>query len=112
MHTYPVDERLIFDVEQGRSCQAIVPLPPDGSLSAGDAVLFAHSVSRPGQPPSYVKGGDSIAVSLTGVTDLGTADPLTGRALVQLTWKPLGREGSPDVTTGRSGKPRRSRGDV
>lgn len=104
MHIYPVNEQRIAEVERGRSCEAVVPLPSDGTLAAGDAVLFALSVSRPGQPPSYIKGGDSIVVSLTGVTDLGVTDPDTGRALVQLSWEPLGREN----LHGRAGKARRS----
>jgi hypothetical protein len=112
MHTYPVDERRIAEVEQGRSCVAVVPLPSVGTLLVGDAVLFALSASRPGQQPGYVQRGDSIAVSLTGVTDLGATDPTTGRALVQLSWEPLGREGPSVMTTGRAGKPRRSRGDI
>jgi hypothetical protein len=88
-HTYPSDERQISDVERGRSCEAVIPLPPGGSLLAGDTVLFALSVFRPGQPPSYVKGGDSVLVSLTGVTALEATDPTTGQALVRIAWEPL-----------------------
>lgn len=110
MHIYPADERRIAEVEQGRRCEAVVPLPLEGTLLTGDTVLFALSVSRPGQPPGYVKGGDSVLVSLTGVTDLGATDPVTGRALVQLSWKPLGQEGPADITAGRAGKSRRSCG--
>lgn len=91
MHTYPADERRICEVERGRICDAVVPLPPGGSLLVGDPVLFALSTSRSGQPPNYVKGGDSVLVSLTGVTDLGATDPDTGQPLVRLAWEPLGQ---------------------
>lgn len=112
MYIFPVDERRIADVEQGRCCVAVVPVPSDGTPLAGDAVLFALSASRPGQQPEYVPRGDSIVVSLTGVMDLGTTDPATGRALVQLSWEPLGRAGPSETKAGRAGKPRRPRYDV
>jgi hypothetical protein len=96
MNTYPADEQRISDVERGRSCAAVVPLPPDASLAAGDTILFALSQSRSGQQPAYVKGGDSVLVQLTGVADLGTKDPITGQALFQLSWEPLGQR-APDV---------------
>ena len=79
MNTYPADEQRISDVERGRSCGAVVPFPPGGSLAAGDTVLFALSQSRAGRPPCYVMGGDSVLVLLTGVTDLGANDPITGQ---------------------------------
>jgi hypothetical protein len=104
----PADERRISEVERGRSCEAVVPLPPGQSLGAGDAVLFALSASRAGQPPCYVKGGDSVLVSLTDVTDLGATDPVTGQALVRLRWEPLGQGGPPVATAGRAAKSRRS----
>jgi hypothetical protein len=91
MNTYPADEQTISDVECGRCCRAVVLLPAGTTLAVGDAVLFAHSHARAGQQPAYVKGGDSILVCLAEVTDLGRIDPATGQALVQLTWKPLGR---------------------
>ncbi|WP_422929636.1 hypothetical protein [Singulisphaera sp. PoT] len=108
MHIYPVDERRISEIERGRSCEAVVPLPSGGSLLIGDTVLFALSSSRSGLDPTYVKGGDSIVVSITGVTDLGAIDPATGRALIQLTWKPLGQEESSASTLGRARKPNRT----
>ena len=95
MHTYPADERRISEVERGRSCEAVVPLPPGGSLEVGETVLFALSRSRAGQPASYVNGGDSVLVSVTGVTDLGATDPATGQALVRLVWEPLGQQAPP-----------------
>ena len=108
MHTYPVDERIIAEVERGRSYEAVVPLPPGGSLLAGDPVLFALSVSRPGQLPCYVKGGDSVLVLLTGVTDLGAIDPATGQPLVRIAWEPLGQDVPPVTDPGRGVKSRRS----
>jgi hypothetical protein len=108
MNTYPADEQRIWDVERGRSCGAVVPLPPGGSLAAGDTILFALSESRAGQQPSYVKGGDSVVVLLTGVTDLGAIDPITGQALIQLSWEPLGQHGPPVTVTKRAVKSRRS----
>lgn len=112
MHTYLADERRIAEVERGRSCMAVVPLPPAGTLAAGDAVLFALATSRPGQEPEQVQGGDSIVVRLTEVTDLGTTDPATGRALVQLSWLPLGSPGPSGTKAGRAEKPRRPRDDA
>lgn len=98
LNCYPADEQRILEIERGRSCGAVVALPVGRSLAAGDSVLFALSRSRPGQQPSYVKGGDSVLVSLNEVTDLGVTDPLTGQALVQLSWEPLGQvKKSPDT---------------
>jgi hypothetical protein len=98
MNIYPAGEERISEVERGRSCKAIVPLPSGKSLSIGDAVLFALSSSRAGQEPCYVERGDSVLVVLTDVIDLRTADPASGQSLVQLTWNPLGQIGSKDTT--------------
>jgi hypothetical protein len=95
MNIYPTDERRIREVERSRSCQAVVPLPPGGALAAGDVLLFALARSSAGQEPDYLMGGDSVRVLLTGVTDLDEADPVTGLALVQLSWEPLGLDGPP-----------------
>jgi hypothetical protein len=95
MNIYPTDERRIREVERSRSCQAVVPLPPGGALAAGDVLLFALARSSAGQEPDYLMGGDSVRVLLTGVTDLDEADPVTGQALFQLTWEPLGQDGPP-----------------
>lgn len=110
MNTYPADEQRISEVERGRSCEAVVPLPPGGSLSAGDSVLFALSQSRGGQQPSYVKGGDSVLVSLTSVADLDETDPATGHALFHLRWEPLGQEKPTANATKRIVKARRTPG--
>jgi hypothetical protein len=104
MNIYPADERRIQEIEQSRSCQAVVPMPPGRALAAGDALLFALALSPPGQEPNYFKGGDSVRVLLTGVTDLDEADPVTGQALFQLTWEPLGQDGPPASMAQRSVK--------
>jgi hypothetical protein len=95
---HPADEQRISEIERGLSCEAVVPLPPGGSLTAGDPLLFALSHSRAGQQPSYVKGGDSVQVSLTGVVDTGRVDPATGQALVRITWGPPGHSSTPAPT--------------
>ena len=104
MNSYPADEGRIRDIERGRSCGAIVPTPADGSLAVGDSVVFALAYTRAGQEPYYAKGGDSVRVLLTGVSDLGEVDPVTGRALLQLTWEPLGHAGPPEHLSGRAVK--------
>ncbi len=91
MNTYPAGEQMISEVERGRCSEAVVPLLPGESLSVGDTVLFALSQSRAGLEPSYVKGGDSVLVTLTHVADLGKRDPATDQALLQLRWNPLGQ---------------------
>ena len=108
MITFPADERRLSEIERGRSSEAIVPMPSDGPLVVGDIVLFALTQSRAGQEPSYVKGGDSVQVSITGITDLGTIDPANGQMLVRLTWVPLG----PSATAVAASTPkiRQSRG--
>ncbi len=112
MHTYPANEQRISEVERGRSCEAVVSQPPGESLVVGQTVLFALSQARAGQPPAYVKGGDSVLVSLTGVTDLGEVDSITGQALVRLVWEPLGQPGPANPPTGRGAKSRPSRDKV
>ena len=108
MHTYPADESRISEVERGRSCEAVVPQPLGGSVTVGDVVLFALSRSRGGRPPAYVMGGDSVLVSVTGVTDLGATDPVTGQALVRLAWEPLGQPSTPIIPPSRALKARRA----
>jgi hypothetical protein len=110
MNIYPADEQRISDVERGRICEAVVPAPAAGSLSAGDTVLFALSHSRAGQPPSYVNGGDSVLVSLINVAALGESDPSTGQALFHLRWEPLGQTQPADTSAKRGAKSRRSPG--
>jgi len=102
MKIYPADEQRISEVERGRSCEAVLPASPDESPSIGDAILFAHSQSRAGREPSYVKGGDSVLVALTDVADLGETDPATGQALFRVSWKRLGQDAPLD--TPRLGK--------
>jgi hypothetical protein len=105
MNVYPADEQRIAEVERGRSCRAIVPLPDGETIAAGDTVRFALSRARPGQPPVYVQGGDSVLVCLTDVTDLGRLDPASGQALVELTWKPPGQGNTPAPVAGRAVRP-------
>jgi hypothetical protein len=105
MNSYPADERRIAEVERGLACRAVVPIPPGESLAVGDAILFALAQSAPGQEPEYVKGGDCVRVVLTDVIDLEETDPVTGRALFQLSWEPLG-QGEPYVAATR--RPARS----
>jgi hypothetical protein len=106
MNIYPADEQRLSDIERGRSCGAVVPLPPGGSLAAGDSILFALVQSRTGQQACYVKGGDSVLVSLTGVTDLGAKDSITGQSLFQLSWEPLGQNTLPVTVAKRAAKSR------
>jgi hypothetical protein len=111
MNTYPADERRIWEVERGKSCGAVVPLPAGVTLAVGDSIVFALTYSHPGQGPRYVKGGDSVRVRLTGVTDLGVIDPATGEALVQLAWGPPGQDALEVGEVGgveKSGRPRRT----
>jgi hypothetical protein len=110
MNSYPADEQRIWEVERGRSCEAVVALPPDGLLAVGDSILFALASSEPSEEPRYIKGGDSVRVLLTVVTDLGEADPVTGRALFRLAWEPLGRIVDPPAGSGRASRSRGSRG--
>jgi len=95
--TFPADEQRISEVERGRSCEAILPLPPGKSLAVGDSILFALSHSPAGQQPTFIKGGDSVLVSLTDVTDLDKTDPTSGQALFRVIWKPLSLGASLDV---------------
>jgi hypothetical protein len=101
MNIYPADEQRISEVERGRSCNAILPLPPGKLLSAGDTILFALAQGNSGHEPSYVKGGDSVLVSLTDVIELDRADPITGQPLFQLTWKPLGQFSTEVISSSR-----------
>jgi hypothetical protein len=106
MNTYPVNEHRIWEVERGRSFSAILPLGGGSALSAGDSILFALSISHGNQEPCYVKGGDSVRVKLTDVIDLEEKDPATGEALFQMTWEPLGQDGSTSTTAKRGARSR------
>lgn len=111
MITFPADEQRISEVERGRSCEAVVRRHPGETLAAGDNVLFALSHSRVGEEPNFVKGGDSVLVTLTNVADLHQTDPATGHALVHLRWDPLGRR-EPTVAPKRAPKVPRSQGSA
>ena len=95
MNSYPASEQRISEVERGRICNAILPMPRAKTLSAGDSIIFALAYSNAGQETRYVKRGDSVCVLLTEVTDLGATDPATGQALFRLSWNPLGQSDSP-----------------
>ena len=101
MNSYPASEQRISEVERGQSCNAILPMPPGKTPSAGEFVLFALAHTQAGRETHYVKDGDSVCVLLTDVTDLGTTDPATGQALFRLSWKPLGQNGSPETVAKR-----------
>jgi len=107
---YPASERRIWEVERGRICNAILPMPRAKTLSAGDSIIFALAYSHAGQETCYVKCGDSVSVSLTEVTDLGATDPATGQALYRLSWNPLGQSDSPSNIVKRNVKSRSSLG--
>ena len=106
MNIYPANEQRIWEVERGRSFSAILPLNEGKPLSAGDCILFALSISHGNQEPAFVKGGDSVRVVLTDVTDLEKTDPVTGEALFQITWQPLGQDGSLTPTSKRGARSR------
>jgi hypothetical protein len=91
VNSYPASEQKIREVERGRICNAILPMPRARTLSAGDSINFDLAYSPPGKGVCYVRCGDSVCVSLTEVTDLGATDPATGEALFRLSWKPLGQ---------------------
>lgn len=102
MNSFPANQRTISEFERGRSSTTVVPMPTGQTVAVGDSILFALAQSRADQEPSYVKGGDSVRVLITDVTDLNETDPATGLALFQLTWVPLGQNGSPGAAS-RSG---------
>ena len=101
MNNYPASEQRISDVERGRSCSAILPMPCAQTLAAGDSIVFALAYLDAGQETCFVKCGDSVCVSLTEVTDLGATDPANGEALFRFTWKPPGQSGSPGISAKR-----------
>jgi hypothetical protein len=108
--SYPASEQRISEVERGQSCNAILPMPPGKTLSAGDSIVFALAYSSAGEETCYVKGGDSVRVSLTDVTDLGATDPATGQSLFELSWTPLGRSELPGTFAERVVRSRSSDG--
>ena len=95
MNSYPASEQRIREVERGRICNAILPMPCAQTVSAGDSIIFALAYSRPDMKSGYVKYGDSVCVLLTEIIDLEATDPATGQALFRFSWKPLGQSASP-----------------
>jgi hypothetical protein len=110
VNTYPASEQKISEVERGRIYDAILPMPGGKTLSAGDSIIFALAYSHAGRETCYVKGGDSVCVSLTQVTDLGATDPATGQALFRLSWNPLGQRDSTGAISKSVVKPRSPNG--
>jgi hypothetical protein len=110
VNSYPASERMILDVERGRICNAILPMPRARTLSAGDSVIFALAYSHAGQETCYVKCGDSVCVSVTDVIDAGVTDPATGQALFRLYWNPPGQGDSPSNVVKRVVKSRTAHG--
>ena len=108
VNSYPASEQRIREVERGRICNAILPMPRSQTLSAGDSIVFALADSHPGQKSGYVECGDSVCVLLTEITDLGATDPATGQALFRFSWKPLGQSDSPGTSAKRVVKSRSS----
>jgi hypothetical protein len=106
VNSYPASEQRIWEVERGRICDAILPMPCSQTLSAGDSIIFALAYAHPGKASGYVKFGDSVCVLLTEITDLGATDPATGQALFRFSWKPLGQSGSPNTSAKRVVKSR------
>jgi hypothetical protein len=106
VNSYPASEQRISEVERGRICNVILPMPHGKTLCAGDSILFALAYSDPSQETCYVKGGDSVCVSLTQVTELGGTDPATGQALFRLSWSPPGQSGSSGTLAERNVKSR------
>ena len=101
MNSYPASEQRISEIERGRICNAILPMPCAQTISAGDSIIFALAHKHPGMKSGYVKYGDSVSVLLTEVTDLGATDPATGQALFRFSWKPPGQSGSPGTIAKR-----------
>jgi len=108
VNSYPASEQRISEVERGRICNAILPMPRAKTLSAGDSIIFALAYSHAGQETCYVKFGDSVCVLLSEVTDLGATDPATGQALFRLSWNRLGQSESPGTIAKRAVKSRSS----
>ena len=101
MNIYPANEQRIWEVERGRSVSAILPLER-GKASFRRRFHSLCSLDFSWKPGArFVKGGDSVRVVLTDVTDLEKTDPVTGEALFQITWEPLGQDDSPTTTSKR-----------
>ena len=100
MNSYPASEQMISEVERGHICDAILPMPPAKTLSAGDSIIFALAYLDAGEDTCYIKNGHSVCVLLTEVIDLGATDPATGRSPFRFAWQPLGQS----VPTGTASK--------
>ncbi len=108
MNSYPASEQTILEVERGRICNAILPMPRAKMLAPGDSINFDLAYFQAGKETCYVKCGDSVCVSLTEVTDLGSTDPATGQSLYRFSWSPLGQSDSPSNIVKRNVKSRSS----
>ncbi len=106
VNSYPASERMISDVERGRICNAILPMPLARTLAAGDSINFDLACFQAGKATCYVKCGDSVCVLLTEVTDLVSTDPASGQALYRFSWNPLGQSDSPSNIAKRNVKSR------
>jgi len=106
LQSYPASEQRISDIERGRVCDAVLPMPAEKTLAAGDSMVFAQAYSDAGSDPRYVQYGDSVCVTLTEVIDLEATDPATGQALCRFSWRPLGQSDSPGTGAKRVVKPR------
>ena len=106
MNSYPASQQRISDVERGRICDAVLPMPGDKTLSAGDSIIFAQAYSIADADPRYVQHGDSVCVSLTEVIDLEATDPATGQALFRFSWQPLGQSDPAGTSSKRAVKSR------
>ena len=110
MNSYPASEQRISEVERGRICNLVLPMPHATTLLPGDFITFALAYFQAGRETCYVKCGDSVRVLLTEVTDLGSTDPATGQALYRFSWTPLGQSDSSTNIVKRSAKSRSSHG--
>jgi hypothetical protein len=108
--SYPASEQRISEVERGQTCDAILPMPCEGPLSAGDSIIFALASSHPGAKSGYAQFGDSVCVVLTEITDLGATDAATGEPLFRFSWKPPGQNELPGTIAKRVTKYRSSHG--
>jgi len=110
VNSYPASEQEISEVERGRICHAILPMPRATTLCAGDSIIFALAYSNAGRETCYVKCGDSVSVLLTEVADLGANHPATGQALFRLSWNALGQTESAGAVAKRAVQSRKSPG--
>ncbi len=110
VNTYPASEKMIREVERGQTWSATLLMAPARVPSAGDSIIFAAAYSNDGHELSYAIDGDSVRVLLTGVTDLGATDPVTGQAHFRLSWVPIRQEAPSLAAAKRVAVPRGSLG--